>query len=154
MPTGVSDAQQRDDEEAIKALALLGGFFLVASAIGYLATVSWKPAIPRDATTLVIGRDFLNYWMYGRVASLPDPGRFFDLATYNQLLSTIVGAGYPGQNLPNPPSFMLLAWPFGPLGYIPALIVWTALGLGVFLKVAGARLPDRRLLLALIASPA
>jgi hypothetical protein len=59
----------------VSAGAALSGSILVA----YLVTVDWQGTIPRDATTLAVGRDFLNFWMYGRAAVGPDPGRFYDI---------------------------------------------------------------------------
>ena len=50
-------------------LAILGAFFFVCAAGGYLYTMAWSGDFPRDGTTLVVGRDFLNFWMYGRAAA-------------------------------------------------------------------------------------
>lgn len=60
------------DPDVLRALFWLGLFFLAAAAIAYGATVQDGIAIPRDGAGLVVGRDFLNTWMYGR-AALPDP---------------------------------------------------------------------------------
>ena len=154
MSGAISDHFCRENRDFIRSLAILGSFFFVAAAIGYVATMSWDAPIPRDGTTLVVGRDFLNYWMYGRVAGMPDPGQFYDLHTYNGELAKFLGPGYPGQNLPNPPSFMLLAWPFARLPYLPALLCWSLLGVSIFAWVATRRIRDRDLLIALAFSPA
>jgi hypothetical protein len=143
-----------ESRETIRALALLGAFFFVVSLAGYLITMSWSPAIPRDGTTLVIGRDFLNLWMYGRSAFAPDPSRFYDLVEYHRALDALLGAGYPGQNWSYPPSIFFVAAPFGQLGYLPALAIWTVLGAALFFYVARARSGDNRLLVALAVSPA
>jgi len=150
----VSDHFSKENRDFARSLAILGTFFFVAATIGYVATISWDHAIPRDGTTLVVGRDFLNYWMYGRMTGASDPGRFYDLATYNGELAALLGPGYPGQNLPNPPSFMLVAWPLAYLTYLPALLCWTLLGVGTFGWIAARRIADRRLLIALALSPA
>ena len=154
MFAAVSDQLSKENRDFTRSLAILGTFFFFAAAVGYVATISWVEPIPRDGTTLVVGRDFLNYWMYGRVAGLPDPGRFYDLATYNGELAALLGPGYPGQALPNPPSFMLLAWPFARLTYLPALLCWTLFGVGSFGWIAARHIGDRRLLIALAFSPA
>jgi hypothetical protein len=154
MFAAVSDHFSKENRDFIRSLAIMGTFFFFAAAIGYVATISWVDPIPRDGTTLVVGRDFLNYWMYGRVAGMPDPGRFYDLATYNGELAALLGPGYPGQNLPNPPSFMLLAWPLAYLTYLPALLCWTLFGVGTFAWIAARHIGDRRLLIALAFSPA
>jgi hypothetical protein len=49
---------------------------------------------------------------------------------------------------------MLAALPFGQLGYLPALALWTAATAAFFLWAAGGQLPDRKHLAALIFSPA
>jgi hypothetical protein len=154
MLAAASDQFSKENRDFIRSLAILSAFFFVVAAIGYVATISWGYPIPRDGSTLVVGRDFLNYWMYGRAAGMPDPGRFYDLATYNGELAALLGPGYPGQNLPNPPSFMLLAWPLAYLSYLPALLCWTVLGVGTFAWIAARHVGDRRLLIALAFSPA
>jgi hypothetical protein len=144
----------RANHDALKACALLGLFFLAVALAAYLYTLDRRPAIPRDGTTLVIGRDFLNFWMYGRAAWMPDPGQWYDPATYNNALAALLGDGYPGQNWSYPPTMMLLMAPFGTLGYLSALALWTALGLAVFVLVMSRYLGNRRALVAALCSPA
>src|SRR5437763_2867205 len=143
-----------EDNEAIRSLNILGAFFFCVAAIGYLLTASWQPGIPRDGTSLVVGRDFLNFWMYGRAAADADPGRFYDAAEYNRALQALLGAGYPGQNWSYPPSVFFLAAPFGQVGYLTALLLWTLLGAAIFFAVARRHVADNRLLLVLLLSPA
>jgi hypothetical protein len=144
---------QRENDEAIRALGVLGAFFFVVAVIGYVCTVSWSE-IPRDGTSLVVGRDFLNFWMFGRAAPTPDPSRFYDIAEYNRALQALLGAGYPGQNWSYPPSIMFVAAPFGHFGYLAALLIWTLIGGALFFAVARHRIADKRLLVALVLSPA
>lgn len=144
----------QDNGETVKAFALLGGFFLVAAIGAYLYALDWHAPIPRDGSTLVVGRDFLNFWMYGRAAWMPDPARWYDAAVYQRELATFLDANYPGQNWSYPPTVMLFAAPFGKLGYLPALATWTLLGLAILLPVAARHLADRRTLIALMVSPA
>jgi len=147
-------AAHGDDKEAIRALSVLGAFFFAVAVIGYLVTASWRADIPRDGTSLVVGRDFLNFWMYGRAAPAADPSRFYDVTEYNRALQALLGGGYPGQNWSYPPSLFFLAAPFGQLGYLAALIVWTLFGGAIFLAVARRHIADNRLLVALLLSPA
>src|SRR5579883_3503053 len=143
-----------DGAHAIRILTIATSAFAALTAIAYSWKISWIGPIPRDATSLVIGRDFLNFWMYGREAWLPDPGRFYDPRLYNDALSAFLGPDYPAQNWSYPPSIMLLAAPFGRLGYFPALAIWTACGLGIFVWVTRRRIGDGRLLIPLLVSPA
>src|SRR5689334_6037880 len=98
----------QENRDVIRAFALLAFFFVVRTIGAYLYAVVWTNPIPRDGTTLVVGRDFLNLWMYGRAAWLADPARWYDVAQYNSALEAVVGANYPGQNWTNPPSLMLV----------------------------------------------
>ena len=145
---------QRESREAARALLLLAAFFVVLTTGAYLYSMAWTGSIPRDGTTLVVGRDFLNLWMYGRAAWLTDPARWYDVAQYNAALEAVVGPNYPGQNWTNPPSLMFLMAPFGLLGYLPALLLWTVLSIGTFVAAANQYLTDKRLLLALVLSRA
>jgi hypothetical protein len=143
-----------ESRETIRALSVLGGFFFIVALGSYLVTMSWSPAIPRDGTTLVIGRDFLNVWMYGRSAFTADPSHFYDFVAYHGALDALLGANYPGQNWSYPPSLFFVAAPFGLIGYLPALAIWTVLGAALFAAVARAHIGDKRVLLALVLSPA
>jgi Glycosyltransferase family 87 len=144
-------------QEHLGALRLLIGAsagFVVLTAALYAWMISWTGPFPRDGSTLVVGRDFLNFWMYGRAAWTPDPSRFYDPLLYRDALAALLGAGYPGQNWSYPPSVMLAASLFGRLPYLAALLCWTALGLALFLWVVRRYAGDRRLLAAIALSPA
>ena len=75
--------------EFLRALAILGGALFVLTLVSYLLTTNWAGAFPRDKATLVLGRDFLNLWMYGVAAFEPDPARYYDLATYSDALAKL-----------------------------------------------------------------
>lgn len=142
------------DRDNIRILTVASVLCAALVAIVYVLKITWAAPIPRDATTLVVGRDFLNFWMYGRAAWLPNPSRFYDPQIYNAALTALLGPDYPGQNWSYPPSVMLIAAPFGLLGYFPALLCWTAAGLGLFVWVLRHMIDDRRLLIAIVFSPA
>src|ERR1043165_5596572 len=143
-----------ENNEAIRALALLGAFFFAVAAGGYFYTMVWSMPFPRDGTSLVAGRGFLNFWMYGRAAAEPDPSRFYDLAAYHRALEALLGPNYPGQNWSYPPSILFVAAPFGQFTYLQALLVWTLLAGALFLAVARRHFEDTRLVCALMLSPA
>jgi glycosyl transferase family 87 len=142
------------DREFFRDLTVLAVAMFAIATVGYLATVDWTKAFPRDSSTLIVGRDFLNIWMYGRAALAPDPGRFYDVATYNHELAAMLGSGYPGQNWPNPPSFFLISLPFGALSFYPALLGWLALGIALFVAAARRDVADWRVLTPVVFSPA
>ena len=154
MTAAAAPDQADPNRKALKAFAILGGFFSLSAAALYLYGISGHAPFPRDGSTLVVGRDFLNFWMYGRAAALPDPGKWYDAIAYQHELAALLGPGYPGQNWSYPPTIMLIAAPFGRLAYLPALLVWTLGGIAIFLAVAARQLANRRALIALIVSPA
>src|SRR5829696_7756928 len=131
----------RENTKTIRALAALATFFVVLAAGGYLYTVSWTES-PHDGTSLVVGRDFLNFWMYGRAAPTADPSRFYDFAEYHRALEALLGPNYPGQNWSYPPSILFVAAPYGVLSYLQALLVWTIFGAALFFTVARRHIGD------------
>ena len=144
-----------DNAEFLRALLLLGGALFVLTIATYLATTNWASAFPRDKATLVLGRDFLNLWMYGRALfEGGEPARFYDVATYNDALAQMLGAGYPGQNWPNPPTALVVMAPFGLLNYFPALVAWAAVSFLAFYLAGRREVADLRTLAITLMSPA
>lgn len=141
-------------DDRIALLARIAPWFALAYAALWALSLDTGPAIPRDGTGLVVGRDFLNLWMAGKAAWGPDPARLYDLATYQASMLPHVGAGYPGQVWSYPPSVMLVAAPFGQLPYLPALLMWTLIGPLVFTAALLGLTRDRRLILAALLCPA
>jgi Glycosyltransferase family 87 len=149
-PSATDDADRR----LLRGLLLTGAVLFILTLLTYVWTTQWSQPFPRDATTLVVGRDFVNFWMYGRAAFTPDPSRLYDVAIYNDTLSALLGPNYPGQNVPNPPNALLVVAPFGLLPYFPALACWFAIGLLAFYLSCRTALPDPRALLIVAISPA
>ncbi|SMX57711.1 membrane protein of unknown function [Bradyrhizobium sp. ORS 285] len=147
-------APDEADRAMLQSLLWPGAIMFALTLLAYVCTAQWFQPFPRDATTLVVGRDFLNFWMYGRAAFTPDPSRFYDVAVYNDALSAFLGPDYPGQNVPNPPNALVVMAPFGLLPYLPALACWLALGLLAFYYGCRRAFPDRRALLIVAISPA
>jgi hypothetical protein len=144
-----------DNAEFLRALLLLGGTLFVLTIATYLATTHWDSVFPRDKAGLVLGRDFLNLWMYGRALFWGgDPSHFYDVATYNDALAHMLGAGYPGQNWPNPPTALVVMAPFGPLDYFPALLAWCAVSALAFWLAGRREVADLRTLAIVAVSPA
>jgi len=145
---------QQQDLGALRLLIGASAIFVVLTAGLYAWTISWTWPFPRDGSTLVVGRDFLNFWMYGRTAWTPDPSRFYDHQLYRDALAVLLGPDYPGQNWSYPPSIMLVAALFGRLPYLAALLCWTVIGLTLFVWVIRRYVGDGRLLAAILLSPA
>jgi hypothetical protein len=135
-------------------LARLAPFMASFYLVAWLRLIDPHFPIPRDGTELAVGRDFLNFWIAGRHAWEGDPGRYYDMATYQQTMAPLVGANYPGQIWSYPPAIMLFAAPFGLLPYLPALALWTAIGPIVFLLALRQWTRDPVLLVAAMLCPA
>jgi len=142
-----------DTSERLRLLTWAAVLLFVAYGAVYVATLDFGHLIPRDGKMHVIGRDFLNFWMYGRAAFEANPGQYYDLRTYWAAADAVTGPGYPPQLWSYPPSVMLLAAPFGMLPYMGALAIWTVIGIAAF--VLGLRLwtRDPRYLLPLLLAP-
>jgi hypothetical protein len=89
---------RQEDLGALRLLIGASAGFVVLTAALYAWMISWGGPFPRDGSSLVVGRDFLNFWMSGRAAWTPDPSRFYDPFLYRDALAALLGAGYPGQN--------------------------------------------------------
>lgn len=143
-----------DTSERLRLLSWAAVILFVSYAGVYVAGLDFAHTIPRDSKLHVVGRDFLNFWMYGRAAGEADPGRYYDLRTYWAASDAITGPGYPQQLWSYPPTVMLFAAPFGLLAYLPALALWTALGIAAFIPAIRLWTRDRRYLVPILLSPA
>jgi hypothetical protein len=146
--------RSRQNTLLLRECALFGVISFVAVAIVYIHNLKNAGPISGNGFSLVVGKDFLDFWMYGRAAHLAQPWRWYDIATYNHALSSLLGTGYLGRNWSYPPSVMLLAAPFGLIGFLPALLLWTACGLIILTAVIRQRTVDPYALIAVIVSPA
>ena len=141
-------------EERLRLLSRIAPLFALAYAVLWWSGLDLNHPIPRDATTLVAGRDFLNFWLAGRNAWGSDPGRFYDLGTYQAQVASVVGPGYLPIAWSYPPSIMLAAAPFGLLPYLPALILWSILGPAALFLSLRPWVRDARFHVALLLSSA
>lgn len=139
------------------ALFALGVAMSVIAALllgAYLLGVSWRWPYPQDHETYVFGRDFFNFWAYGRAAFLDNPGRFYDIAAYGRFMEETLGPGYWPQQWSYPPSVMLIAAPFALLPYPLAYALWMGSGVALFLFAVLYRAENPRWIPVLLLSPA
>lgn len=144
-------SQSEERTRAIFMPAMIGSAVLV---LLYLVTVHWRLPLPRDLHGYVLGRDFLNFWTYGREAWNAEGGRFYDILLYNEELRALTGWDYPTQQWSYPPHLMLLMAPFGLLPYLPAYLLWTSLGVAALYWAAPAGIRRGEGALALFLTPA
>lgn len=142
-----------DFSERLRLLNWAAVLLFLAYGAVYASTLDFGHALPRDAKVHVIGRDFLNFWMYGRAAFEANPEQYYDLRTYWAATEPITGPGYPRQLWSYPPSVMLFAAPFGALPYMAALAIWTAIGIAAFVLALRLWTRDPRYLIPLLLAP-
>jgi len=101
------------------------------------------------------GRDFVNYWMGGRLALEGRLEVLADLRAYNALIATQFG--HTAEDFfvfSYPPNLLPFLVPFGALPYLPAVTAWTAINLALLAWSVRLIDPDRRALVAACLSPA
>jgi alpha-1,2-mannosyltransferase len=135
------------DAELFLKLALASGIMVAVLEIGYLLC----SPLPYDPVGYMVGRDFANSWLGGRLALSGDPGAHFGVLAYNAALKEVFGPDYPTHIWSYPPHFLLLTWPLALMPYVAAYVVYTLLGLALYLTVVshGERRADHLLLLTL-----
>ena len=80
----------------------------------------------------LVQRDFVNYWMGGRMALAGTEQDLFVHDVYFARLQEFFGAGIEIRSWSYPPHFLLMLWPLGYLDYESALAVFLVLTLALF----------------------
>jgi hypothetical protein len=109
-------------------LTILGVLAYLLPLMIFAQGMFWDDLIP-----VVTNRDFVNYWMAGRMTL---SGEYLDLffqPFYFAQLQEMFGVDYPIHNWSYPPHFLLLLWPFGLLGYKLSMIVFLGSTFALFL---------------------
>lgn len=128
-------------------LAIGFGILIAAFEVGYLVKSPW----PYDPIGYMVGRDFVNAWLGAKLALSGDPAPHFGFDAYQALLQKAFGANYPIHIWSYPPHLLLFTWPLGLMPYMTAYVVYTLIGLALYLAVAngGARRLDHMAILIL-----
>ncbi len=136
----------------IRPWSPFGYFGIMVALVSILAcgdTLKREVAGVHDGVAIsqfhVLGRDFVNVWMGGRLASDEGASAVYDRDHYRQRLNGALGIrGIYAYSYP--PHMLLASIPFGTLPYWAALFTWTVLTTGLFWHAAlpflkGAGLP-------------
>jgi alpha-1,2-mannosyltransferase len=128
-------------------LAFAIGVVVLCLEIGYL----WSSPLPFDPVGYLVGRDFVNTWIGGKLALTGDPAPYFGLDAYRKLLAENFGPNYPLHIWSYPPHLLLFTWPLGLLPYMTAYILYSVVGLILYVVVVneGERRADHLVLLLL-----
>ena len=122
----------------LKFLLFVGGLTTLEYLLLYIGEAHGTWPFLQDGVDYTLGRDFLNTWFYGKAAWLPDPGRFYDPATFGAWLQSGIPRDHFDRVWSYPPPFLLVAAPLGLLPYPLALAAWTLLGLlALYLALRG-----------------
>lgn len=119
---------------AIGDATLYVGIFAAFGALAYaLPLYSFLQGMLRDELLLaVVNRDFVNYWMAGKLVLAGGQLDLFSQGVYFARLQDMFGPDYPIHNWSYPPHFLLLLWPFGYLDYKVGLVVFLAVTFVLF----------------------
>ncbi|WP_371395805.1 glycosyltransferase family 87 protein [Fretibacter rubidus] len=83
-----------------------------------------------------VGRDFVNFWSGGAAVWSGNAGTLYDHAAYDAFIARYFGEFSTIYAFSYPPHVLFLLAPFGLLGYIPALIVWSLGGVAAYFAAA------------------
>jgi alpha-1,2-mannosyltransferase len=139
--------------ELYAKLTIAAAVFFIMLEISYLV-IAGLPPIDKpwvDGTNFVLGRDFLNTWMGGRSAFFGGPAPWFDVRIYNEALREMLGTQYQEHYWSYPPHLILFIWPLGLMPYMPAYIVWCAIGIALYLLACSSAIPRDRLMFLAVA---
>lgn len=101
----------------------------------------------------LVDKDFANYWIAARlVLSGQALDLFADHATFFRHLTAEFGPDYSWRNWSYPPHYLLLIWPVGLFGYIPALAGFLTATLFAYLVTVKSFLGQVTLRRALVVS--
>jgi hypothetical protein len=133
-----------------------------AAILAAIVALDLKLAAAQSFSTFVlgpggfpVGADFLNTWMGGRSAFSNGPADWFDSDVYMAAILKVTGIPHlEPLYWSYPPHLLFFIWPFGLLGFLPAYMVWCAVGLALYVWAAVASGVDRKCWLFLAVAPA
>lgn len=132
------------------ALALLGIVAYGSAVLGLVESLGWS-----GLDIGLVNRDFVNYWVAGRLVLSGEQQELFTQAIYFARLQEMFGPGYPIHNWGYPPHLLLLLWPLGFLSYKTGLVVFLGTTYAMFLYAVycfrAHRCPESSLLILALA---
>ena len=113
-------------------------YALLALCLLHLGWFAWQQAEPTWGISGLlypngtpVGGDFINLWAAGRLVLEGRFGAIYDYTAFMAYEVELTGAPIGTRFWAYPPHSLLLAWPFGLIGFYPALLAWSLLGLVV-----------------------
>lgn len=130
------------------------GIYLLGLAYVLFSYFSTTNGLRDFSGVSLIGRDFVNFWMGGRMVVQGQADWIYDGLRYGERLQTTFNGELPNHRASYPPHALLLLSPLGVLPYLPALGFWTFGGVLAYLAAARTRLKARWHMAALALNPA
>jgi hypothetical protein len=132
-------------------LALVPSLFILQANV-------WPSAGWHDRFGYIVGRDFSNFWMAGRLAVEGRLADLYDLPAYHAAYKAMLAPDTPFMNFSYLPNSLPLLAPLGALPYGVALALWLLAGMAAFAFAATGRLlpgsrDDATMLALLFAAP-
>jgi alpha-1,2-mannosyltransferase len=127
-------------------------FYILIFVIA-LATAS-GPMRAMDPMGRPVGTDFSEVWAAGRSVLAGQPERPFSPVLHNETERALFGAKTPFYAWHYPPYFLFVAALLALLPYIPALLVWQAVTLALYVTAVRRIVPGARAVLGMLAFPA
>lgn len=127
------------------------GWALSLGFAGVLALNALNHSWLHDASGHLIGRDFILFWMGGRLAVTHDAAQAYDTAAVAANLTGYLDLAEGGDSsfrLLYPPTLLLILWPLGLLNYSAAFTLWIAGTGGLYLSALYRIVPRGAILLA------
>ncbi len=132
MSTTTNQPERRKLSPALLCAAVLA----FAGIVIYAVPWAWKlqMQLVHGLTTIdLVQRDFVNYWMGGRMVLADTVQDLFVHDVYFARLQQLFGAGIEVRSWSYPPHFLLMLWPLGYVDYEVALAVFLILTLTLFI---------------------
>jgi hypothetical protein len=133
--------------------ALVGGGAAIFLLV-YIADI--RPWDLHDAMMIgaPVGRDFVNFWVGGRLAIEGRLDLLVDFDRYNDLIFQLFHHNARGLVFSYPPHILLLLVPFGALPFLPAVLLYSAGNLALIAAATRLLARDRALAWAACLAPA
>ncbi|MCF6275937.1 MAG: DUF2029 domain-containing protein [Robiginitomaculum sp.] len=129
-------------------------FFALIFCYGLVRQILTAQNLPLAGDgAVLIGRDFMNYWMGAKLTLSGEAEILFDKSAYYLRLKQEFGPNLSFHNWSYPPNTLLLLWPFGFLPYMWAYAVWTAAGVASFFYAVRQLVGNKIAALVLVAAP-
>jgi alpha-1,2-mannosyltransferase len=127
------DAQpdKRGTSRILVAAAALLGLYQLACLVAYFWT--YKPGGDNPLFS-----DFYAFWSFGRFLDTMSAARIYDFKLLESFQHALLPGFHSFYPCVYPPTLLLFLKPLAMLGYLPAFLIWTVLGLGGFILAVGA----------------